>query len=90
MPNFHIANFLENSHSLASSPMIKWTKSINSGTTLFSTLDYLENQQVLIVAKTTQLPKPGNFLQLCGSYESDEQLSSLRIFYAEEVRLLAN
>jgi hypothetical protein len=85
MPNFHIGTFKENSHSLADSYMINyWTEDMSPEKTIFLTMDYLTQQQVMAVVPTDLLPKTGTLTQFCGQWESDPNLAGYGIFYGSE------
>jgi hypothetical protein len=82
MPDYHIGQFRENSHSLADENMIAWAGTIEPPKTIFLTLDYRLSQDVMIVSPTQLLPDTGTFLQMCGQYKTDH---GLQIFYADEI-----
>jgi hypothetical protein len=81
MPNFHTGTFRENSHSLADSYMINWVGGIEPPKTIFLTMDYLNNQEVMVVLPTTLLPQTGILIQICGQWETDPNLKGYGIFY---------
>ncbi|MFN8413060.1 MAG: hypothetical protein U0Z26_11790 [Anaerolineales bacterium] len=85
MPNFHIGTFKENAHSLPNNKMIGWADSIEPGTKIFLTLDFSSNQKVLVVLKAKIPDSLNGFTQLCGTFEKDPSLASLKIFNATEV-----
>ena len=85
MPNYHISLFRENSHSLATQKTIEWAESIEPTSTIFLTLDLKNSQKALVVIKSETPPTFTGYAQLCGTFENDPSLSSLRIFNATEV-----
>lgn len=85
MPNFHISNFRKNAHNLADNSLIKAMESISPPSTLFYTLDYQTNTEVLIIIRTDELPGPGQIISVCGQWNDDQSLASFRVFQASFV-----
>lgn len=85
MPNYHIGLFKDNSHSLAVQKTIEWAESVEPTSTIFLTLDLKNNQKALVVIKSETPPTFMGYAQLCGTFENDPSLSSLRIFNTTEV-----
>lgn len=88
MPNFHTGDFRRNSHSLPNSYLISWAESIEPPKTIFLTLDYLNDQRVMVVIPTILLPKTDTFMEICGQWETDPKLIGYSIFNGREVQIL--
>jgi len=83
MPDFHTSAFRRNIHNLADSHLIEFLGSVDPPSTLFQTLDFQNNSEVLVIIKTDELPKPGRTFSLCGYWNDDPNLGAYRIFQAE-------
>jgi hypothetical protein len=54
-------------------------------------VDYLSNQQALIIIQTDLLPPPGTYIGICGQWETDPNLKRYDVFIANDVtRLVEN
>jgi hypothetical protein len=88
MPNFHTGTFRENSHSLSDSYLIAWAEGVEPPKTIFLTLDHHNDQKAMVVIPTALLPETGVFMQICGEWESDPNLSEYGIFQGREIQIL--
>jgi hypothetical protein len=85
MPNFHHGQFKRNIHSLADMNLIHYLEELPAGISIFSSLDHLSNQSVLIIAPTNLLPRTGTYVGICGHWESDPTLKIFDLFVANDV-----
>jgi len=88
IPNFHIGEFRRNSHSLPDSHLITWANNVEPQNTILLTLDYYTNQKAIVVVPTIILPKTDSFMEICGQWETDPNLSQYDIFYGKEIQIL--
>lgn len=85
IPSFHISKFRRNSHSLADANLIQAMPSITPASTLFYTLDFQTNGEVLVIIKTDKLPKPGQLLSICGQWDNDSNVGNYGVFHASHM-----
>jgi hypothetical protein len=90
MPVFHQGFFKLNAHGLPDNYLAEWLGTINSLTTLFYTLDIRTNKAVLVIIPTSQLAKPGSFMELCGEWTKDPLLTPYNIFIADNAKAITN
>ena len=88
MPNFHLSLLRGNSHSLVDTHLVNWLEQLTPPYTLFYTLDYRTYRKALVTTDPSLLPRPGSNLELCGKWETDANLTSYDIFYADQVKVL--
>lgn len=88
MPNFHKGLFNRNIHSLADIHLINYLKSLTPYISIFSSVDYLSNQQALIIIQTDLLPPPGTYIGICGQWKTDPNLKRYDVFVANNVTRL--
>ena len=88
MPNFHQGAFSRSVHDLADNDLIAYFDTLRPGTSLISTVDTLSYKAALITIPTHLLPKPGNYLGLCGHWATELRLQYYSMFTAEEATLI--
>jgi hypothetical protein len=88
MPNFHKGLFNRNIHSLADIHLVNYLESLTPYISIFSSVDYLSNQQALIIIQTDLLPPPGTYIGICGQWETDPNLKRYDVFIANDVKRL--
>lgn len=88
LPNYHIGRFKRNAHSLTHGHLIQWAKNIKPSTTIFVTMDHQNLNRVMVVMPTKIVPDKKTVFQLCGQSETNEDLATYNIFYADEVHPL--
>jgi len=81
-PTYKVGNFRRNLHDFPNLPFIEWASHIKPGQSLFQALDYRTQASVLIIVSTDSLPKPPALLEICGSWETDPQISRFNVFNA--------
>jgi hypothetical protein len=90
MPNFHQGLFNQSVHGLADMYLIYYLEALTPNTSIFSSLDYLSNRHALIIIHTDQLPPPGTYIEICGHWETDPNLTQNNVFFADSATSLNN
>jgi len=81
-PTYKIGTFRRNLHDFPNFAFAAWADRIKPGNSLFYALDFRTQKIALIVIKTDFLPEPPEFLEICGSWETDPKLSDFKLFKA--------
>ena len=84
MPEYHQSVFRRNAHSLADTKLIAAMEEISPPSTLFYTLDYQSDQAVFVIIPMELLPKPGNYVQLCGTWNTGKGIDQYHVFQVQE------
>lgn len=84
MPDFHISVFRRNIHSLPDSYLISAMGSIDPENTLYYALNLQTNREAIVILPTSQLPKSGSLIHLCGDWVEPPGTPYV-FFNAEEV-----
>jgi hypothetical protein len=87
LPVFHQGIFKRNAHGLTDISLVQWLEDVPPATTLFNTLDYKSNKEVLIALPTRMMPADGSTVELCGTWEPDPSLQRYNIFVAEQATM---
>lgn len=88
LPNFHLSSYKRSSHGLPDLNLINWATRLKPPVTIFDTLDYRSDGSVMVVSSSKLIPAPGTLLEVCGHWETDQNLSSYNIFYAQSTNIL--
>ena len=88
MPNYHVGLFRNNAHDLADLNLTWQLKEINPPATLIATLDLASNHEALIIVDSKLLPPPGVQLSMCGTWETEPELTAFNIFHAESIEIV--
>lgn len=89
MPRFHSGIFKRNAHGLPDYNLIAWLEDVKPNTTLFYTLDYNSNRAALVEISTSELPRPGSIMKICGQWDSDPALKAYSIFVSEDAMIIS-
>ncbi len=86
MPNFHIGQFRQSSHSMVDENFTSWANTLEPVKTVFLARDYHRQSGVLVVIPAESLPLTDSLLQICGRYQDGHGGT---IFNAEEILVLS-
>lgn len=84
-PTFHQGLFKRNIHGLADNNLMDYFGTREPPFSIFYSLDYLSNEEALIVVPTNLLPAPNSYIGVCGHWEENPDIKAYNIFNAEQI-----